>query len=216
MTTMLANRQECRYALAHWGLRNLLADNAHWAEPHGIDIGFLAPDRLIAEGRDDIPMIVPAVNEAQAQFLAQLRDRLCLAPILAIVDDLSGHQTYRAMMGGATAVLNLELPVGKQESVLQALFESCPGADGARLRPVARPGERCRLGQHDRRPPAGGTRVDHSELLVSLLCGSNTIAAIARRFYCSERSMYRRVRRLYDTLGVAGRSELRTLMARPS
>ncbi|MFF9345845.1 hypothetical protein [Streptomyces sp. NPDC014734] len=48
--------------------------------------------------------------------------------------------------------------------------------------------------------------------LLRLLCTPITVAEIARRhYYCSERSMYRRIRRLYDDLGVAGRAELMSL-----
>ncbi|MFF9650037.1 hypothetical protein [Streptomyces sp. NPDC014622] len=48
--------------------------------------------------------------------------------------------------------------------------------------------------------------------LLRLLCTPITVAEIARRhYYCSERSMYRRIRRLYDDLGVGGRAELMSL-----
>lgn len=53
----------------------------------------------------------------------------------------------------------------------------------------------------------------HDRELMELLCTSMTVSEIARRHYCSERSMYRRIRRLYDELGVAGRTELMALAA---
>ncbi|MFB7912969.1 hypothetical protein [Streptomyces sp. NPDC056061] len=50
--------------------------------------------------------------------------------------------------------------------------------------------------------------------LFRLLRTPITVAEIARRhYYCSERSMYRRIRRLYDDLGVTGRAELMSLGA---
>ncbi|WP_214369600.1 hypothetical protein [Pseudonocardia sp. H11422] len=52
-----------------------------------------------------------------------------------------------------------------------------------------------------------------SELLTELLYGRQTVSAISRRFFCSERSMYRWIRRLYDELGVRSRSELRSRVA---
>ncbi len=47
--------------------------------------------------------------------------------------------------------------------------------------------------------------------LIRLLCTPMTVLEIARRSYCSERSMYRRIRRLYDTVGVRNRFELISL-----
>lgn len=200
----------------------MLAEKLTKRERYPVSVGFVAPDQLIAESGGEIPVIVPAVDEGQTQFLAALRARLCLIPILAVVDDLSGHQTYRAIMAGATSVLNLELSDMKQESVLRALLESCPTTCPgiARIRPITD------AARHPTRPeplrllPSGDDDRQQEEgpdLLVSLLCGTNTIAAIARRFYCSERSMYRRIRRLYDDFGVSSRSGLRTRMAqRPS
>lgn len=207
--TVLIDRQVERYVLAHCGLRGLLAGKTSRDEMNPVDIGFLAPAQLIAEARAEIPVIVPAVDEVQAQFVMQLRERMCLMPILAIVDDLSGHQTYRAMMSGATSVLNLELPDCKQNSVLRALFESCQQATIAapRLHRVTEPpSDRA----EEPKPP------ENLDLLVKLLCSPTTIAAISRRFYCSERSMYRRVRRLYDHFGVSSRAELRTLVVESS
>ncbi|MFI9625600.1 DNA-binding response regulator [Streptomyces sp. NPDC052042] len=85
----------------------------------------------------------------------------------------------------------------------------------------------CRL--YDAEPPAGAEvdrRGDIPEQrslpvtppydaeLLRLLCTTITVAEIARRhYYCSERSMYRRIRRLYDDLGVGNRAELMSLAA---
>ncbi|WP_280441668.1 FAD-binding protein, partial [Nocardia brasiliensis] len=44
--------------------------------------------------------------------------------------------------------------------------------------------------------------------LLRMLKTSMTVAEIARQNYLSERSMYRRIRNLYDVLGVAGRNDL--------
>ncbi|SCK48548.1 helix-turn-helix transcriptional regulator [Streptomyces sp. WMMB 322] len=44
--------------------------------------------------------------------------------------------------------------------------------------------------------------------LMRMLCSSMTVSEIARRYYCSERTMYRRIRRLYDEVGVRSRAEL--------
>ncbi|MEV6426939.1 hypothetical protein [Nocardia sp. NPDC051463] len=45
--------------------------------------------------------------------------------------------------------------------------------------------------------------------LLGMLRSAMTVAEIARLNYMSERSMYRRIRNLYDTVGVEGRSQLR-------
>lgn len=44
--------------------------------------------------------------------------------------------------------------------------------------------------------------------LMRMLCSSMTVCEIARRYYCSERTMYRRIRKLYDDVGVGSRAEL--------
>lgn len=44
--------------------------------------------------------------------------------------------------------------------------------------------------------------------LMRMLCSSMTVSEIARRYYCSERTMYRRIRKLYDDVGVRSRAEL--------
>jgi DNA-binding NarL/FixJ family response regulator len=185
-------------AFAHDGLQSFLSRMADPDRPARTSIEFLEPEQLMAAGAVEIPIIVPAVNEAQAKFLERLRQHLCLTPILAVVADLSGHQTCRAMLGGATSVLNTELPHARQDSVLRAVLGAAPPTP-----PPSRTAVPAPVGD-----PAAG-----DELLVRLLCGANTVAAIARRFYCSERSMYRRVRRLYDAVGVSSRSELRILVA---
>lgn len=226
---MLSDNQ-CRLLLAHRGLQNLLAEKLNFEDAYAVQIEYLTPSQLISEATEGIPLIVPAVDELQTRFLAKLRDRLCLTPIMAVVGDLSGHQTYRAMSAGATSVLNLELSQIRMDVVLHHLFQGClADASGSvashqeshPVRPM-RPTLVRSPGQHDDRVGTAERSVDadppaeNSDLLVNLLCGPNTIAAIARRFYCSERSMYRRVRRLYDTLGVSSRSELRIAIAEAS
>ena len=42
---------------------------------------------------------------------------------------------------------------------------------------------------------------------------NETMSVIAKSFYCSERSIYRRVRQLYDRFEVPGRTELRIVLA---
>lgn len=188
---------------------------------HRVYCEFLTPEELLTEVSPEVPAIVPVVDELQVQFLTQLRRRRCLAPILAVVGDLSGHQTFRAMANGATSVLNLELPLGKQGSVLRSLFDGRPESQGP-CSNHASSGGREDGGRRPAFSPELALNLEklaalsgpdglpgNPELLIDMLRGPNTIAAIARRFYCSERSMYRYVRRVYDTLGVSSRTELR-------
>ncbi|MGW2561997.1 helix-turn-helix transcriptional regulator [Streptomyces sp. NPDC001514] len=88
-----------------------------------------------------------------------------------------------------------------------------PGADNAvRQGPQGRGGPVLREG--GRRDPAALPALsDYDTELMRLLCTSITVSEIARRHYCSERSMYRRVRKLYDLLGVTGRAELTALVS---
>lgn len=176
------------HAFAQDGLQSLLSRIADLDRPGPGGIEFLDPEQLTAASAVETPIIGLAVNESQASFLGQLRQRLCLTPILAVVADLSGHQTCRAMLGGATWVLKTELPRARQNSVLRAVLGMAPStpASGRTNAPV--------------QAPATDPTAD-DELLVRLICGANTVAAIARRFYCSERSTYRRVRRLYGAVG---------------
>jgi DNA-binding NarL/FixJ family response regulator len=206
------NGEASRRVLAHQGLRDFLAERS---EPRRVSIELLSPDRLVLEGGDDVALIVPAVAEVHLQFLLRLRDRLPLAPILAVVNDPTDYQAHRARMSGATSVLNLTWPVAEQDAVLRAL---CAGAQPVsagvtRLRLVAERARRPRSALSEAALAVADDPEADLESLVTLLCGSSTISAIAARRYCSERSMYRRVRWLYDTLGVSSRSELRAKMA---
>ncbi|AJT63379.1 hypothetical protein T261_1694 [Streptomyces lydicus] len=277
------------HLLALTGLR------AQFESPHsplsglrpGLDrVDFVEDGDLTAPGIAlDLPVLMPVTSEFQAEGLRVVRVRHPLALLVAVTNDVSGHQTYYAIRSGANFVLNLAIPGERQLDMLYAQcrahrvassvdgsaawLRSVPGDhsgphdadDGGHTRwdsPLA-PGSRThglRLpvptvadtvardrtelvtpsppareappdpdsvpGQR-RTPPAspGPSPADESppalpdcdrELLHSL-CTSATVSEIARRHYCSERSMYRRIRRLYDDLGVTGRAELLSLAA---
>jgi DNA-binding NarL/FixJ family response regulator len=165
----------------------------------------------------DVPLIVPALARTHVELLARLREQLPLTPILAVVNDHTDQQAQRALACGATSVLNVRQPEPEQRAILRML---CRGGspfvgpvthlwsvNGRAERFRSRPGQ-----------PADEPEADLDELL-DLLSGPCTISTIAARLYCSERSLYRRVRRLYDALGVSGRTELRARMtdvAQPS
>ncbi|GAA3137906.1 hypothetical protein GCM10010466_31010 [Planomonospora alba] len=82
-------------------------------------------------------------------------------------------------------------------------------AGGTRHQDSARhPGASPRSGRAPGERPSQPLPREYDRELTRLLCTSMTISEIARRYYCSERSMYRRIRRLYDDLAVGCRTEL--------
>ncbi|MFJ9418990.1 hypothetical protein ACIRPT_33250 [Streptomyces sp. NPDC101227] len=280
------------HLLAQSGLR------AQFESPHsplsglrpGLDrVDFVEDAALTAPGTAlDLPVLMPVTSEFQAEGLRVVRVRHPLALLVAVTNDVSGHQTYYAIRSGANFVLNLAIPGERQTDMLYAQcrahrvassvdgsaawLRSVPGVTGdhgghrcaddsghagwepplaphreahgsrrpesaladsvARARsaldappepargaapdPVSVP-ERRREPQPPPDPPAplapGSGVPDCDRELLHSLCTSATVSEIARRHYCSERSMYRRIRRLYDDLGVAGRSELLSLAA---
>ncbi|MFT7835911.1 hypothetical protein Q5530_07150 [Saccharothrix sp. BKS2] len=193
--------------LAHLGLEGCLTGNRIFWVNAGIDLNFTEPSALFTS--EGTPILVPAVSEPDVDLIWSIRRRLCLVPIGAVVDDISGHQTYVAIRAGATSVLNLRLPWDRQVEALRAVWADRPPEVGSVT------------GSCSARPRGGqggpSFRADaqdqETQALIHLLCGSNSISTIARQFYCSERSMYRRIRRLYESAGVSGRSELRSRMA---
>ncbi|GAA2978638.1 hypothetical protein [Actinokineospora diospyrosa] len=185
---------------AHHRLRAELADAVtDWAAA-GVVVRFDEPEALFTDLVDIPALLVPAASEPDRELVRSLRRSRCLVPILAVVNDISGHQTFLAISAGASGVLNVRLPTDKQ---LDAVLTTCSAAVPAARAPVG---------------PAltydGDTPVARQDdgRLVRMLCGTTSISAIAQQFYCSERSMYRRIRRLYQDMGVAGRTELRYRM----
>jgi DNA-binding NarL/FixJ family response regulator len=193
---------------AHSGLSFTLgAYRDGWAAA-GIRLEFVGPGVLSVMPPDGTPVLVPAASEPDVALVRSLRREDCLRPIIAVVSDIDGHQTFRAIDSGASGVLNIRLPGGKQ---LGAILAACDGA----AQPAPH-GSRLQLAGGTVRAiePDEAETVDPEETgrLMQLLCGTSSISAIAQQFYCSERSMYRRLRRLYEQLGVSGRSELRSRM----
>lgn len=190
---------------AHSGLSPTLDvhRDGWWAA--GIRLEFVEPAVLAVLPPDGTPVLVPAASEPDVAVVRSLRRGHCLRPIIAVVNDLDGHQTFRAIDNGASGVLNIRLPADKQ---IGAVFAACDGA--------VRPASRLQLAEPPVAPgePGEAETLDPEEAgrLMRMLCGTSSISSIAQQFYCSERSMYRRLRRLYEQLGVSGRSELRSRM----
>ncbi|GAA1231652.1 hypothetical protein GCM10009676_13350 [Prauserella halophila] len=146
-----------------------------------------------------------------------------VSPLVAVVDDYSGHQTYMAIKRGASQVINLAISLDNQFRTLQmslARSSASPSWTTAKSStPITQ--ARSKLAETaagssiaSDRPEAPNQNHDHeSDILITLLCGRETVSSIARKFFCSERTMYRKIRSLYDRLDVDSRSELRTLIA---
>ncbi|MFI8433536.1 hypothetical protein ACIGJO_07270 [Streptomyces sp. NPDC079020] len=76
--------------------------------------------------------------------------------------------------------------------------------------------ERFALGHRPPQPAATAPATTSDTGLLRLLRTSMTVSEIARTYYCSERSMYRRIRKLYDDLGIRSRTELMSLAIGPN
>ncbi|MFE0253643.1 DNA-binding response regulator [Streptomyces sp. NPDC059010] len=156
----------------------------------------------------DAAVLLPVNSEFQAEELRTIRVRHPLALLIAVTNDVSGHHTYYAIRSGANFVFNLAIAGESQIGMVHAQLSAHAAAhaeeaeaQGPRRHPrPARPAL----------PAVPELRRDEREL-VRELCTSMTVSEIARRHYCSERSMYRRIRRLYDEFGVRGRTELVSL-----
>ncbi|MFD9369807.1 DNA-binding response regulator [Streptomyces sp. NPDC060020] len=186
-------------------------------------IDFADDAELIAAttGPIDVPILVPVISEFQAETIRTIRMRHPLSLITAVTDDVTGHLTYGAIRSGAKFVLNLAIPAERQLDLLFAQFHT-HFQPRTCLTPTAPGSPQVAGTPRDHGParlPAPSTRqgrpVQDAELM-RLLCTPMTVAEIARRHYCSERSMYRRIRQLYNEVGVRGRTELMVMASMPA
>ncbi|MFF4605283.1 helix-turn-helix transcriptional regulator [Streptomyces sp. NPDC001339] len=167
-----------------------------------------------------INLAIPAESQIDMLY-AQFRTHRATTPTdptaawrQALPADHSGHARVRydnaasrdASAGHGSPVREGRRTEPDTRPTSPPVAESTPGSDSAPIT-VAREEEHIR-----RRIPQLPLSESDKEL-VRLLCTSITVSEIARRYYCSERSMYRRIRKLYDKLGIAGRTELTSLAA---
>lgn len=181
-------------------------------------------DELAARGDvDGAPIVLPVNTEHQADSLRSIRATHAMGLIVAVTNDLTGHSTYFAIRAGANFVVNIAMSIERQAELLRTqLLDHVHAARGNR-RPSVRevivnhPGQELPRNRNIvpatdiRRPTAKASPAaldDFDARLLRMLRTSMTVAEIARHNYLSERSMYRRIRNLYDTLGVHSRAEL--------
>lgn len=218
-----------RKVFAHTGLRlycgpgkQLFGDRS-W---DGYHVEFVEYDTFDPIAGAPAPVLLPVGTERQAERLQSVRTRCPMSLVVAVTHDVTGHSTYYAMRSGASFVINLAIPGRQQSDLLRAHLRNLPGPAGTADRG---PDLQLVSAETDARDPNQGvpgavdagaeartraTGSGHRSLsraeseLVRMLRTSMTVAEIARHNYVSERSMYRRIRALYNVLGVTGRSEV--------
>lgn len=152
---------------------------------------------------------VPVLHPAQADRLASLAREHPLISLIAVVTDPSGLLTHQAIQSGASCVINTLVPPDCSLAAVEALL--APRAESAGSVAI---GPATWFAARDDDPLTDAGAGDPDALLIRLVCAGATTAELSERFYCSERSMYRRLRELYNRLAVANRRELRKAMNR--
>ncbi|WP_039796219.1 response regulator transcription factor [Nocardia araoensis] len=192
-------------------------------EPH-FEVEFADYDQLaMRRDADGAPIVLPVNSETQAESLRSVRARHAMGLIVAVTDDVGGYSTYAAIRSGANFVINVAISVERQADLVRAQLldhtRSAPrkplpavlgAVTGRELNEPARQPLRRRVGTPAAGPDQSGRHglTESDTRLLRMLRTSMTVAEIARLNYLSERSMYRRIRSLYDTLGVGSRAEL--------
>ncbi|MFI6997900.1 hypothetical protein [Nocardia sp. NPDC050175] len=186
------------------------------------ELEFADYDELTARGDvDGAPIVLPVNTEHQAERLRSIRATHAMGLIVAVTNDLTGHSTYFAIRSGANFVVNIAISVERQAELLRTqLLDHVRSVRHDRLPSVrgsvpngrrSEPTRNIASPKDIRRPAAQSGQVELDEFdthLLRMLRTSMTVAEIARLNYLSERSMYRRIRSLYETLGVHSRAEL--------
>jgi DNA-binding CsgD family transcriptional regulator len=132
-----------------------------------------------------------------------------MALLAAVTNDLTGHSTYEAIKAGANLVINIAVCSQSQAQIVRAQFDSYISRSEFTGASEFFPGGLAGDEPADIDPDLSA--LDRE--LLRLLRTQMTVAEISRANYLSERSMYRRIRQLYNRLGVAGRAELLTAAA---
>jgi DNA-binding NarL/FixJ family response regulator len=159
------------------------------------------PRRVLERGEDCV-LVLPLYNEVHSTNLLRLRSAYPQATVVACVDDACGGWGRRAFVCGALAVVDDSMSPDVAATIIA--LASC-GLTAAPRKVIA-----SALGLVNPVPPLNE---DDQELL-RLLASDMTVSALARQRLCSERSMYRVLKRLYDRLGAENRAEAMVLARR--
>ncbi|MEU0872520.1 helix-turn-helix transcriptional regulator [Nocardia brasiliensis] len=217
-------------AFAHPSLRDYLDPaDGRWGSLFAapLRLEFAEYDELgVRHDTEGAPIVLPVHTECQAEKLRSIRARHAMTLLVAVTNDVTGHSTYLAIRAGANFVINLAISIDRQAEVLRARLLDHVSAQPRRPRPPVlgavpdrAPAAREPRPARDTAPvapnglraatPIGRPELDEFDArLLRMLKTSMTVAEIARQNYLSERSMYRRIRNLYDVLGVSGRNDL--------
>lgn len=166
---------------------------------------------------------LPAFNELHTQDISYIAQAFPLLVIIGVVTDPTGRDTYAAINSGAKLVLNTLIKDERYPQMLGHLAglyaHSGQMIEGSKLNPptrsstilnaVAHPIPLTPAGKIDFAKYEGNSEDRH---LLMLLREGHTTEQMAKRLHCSERSMYRRLRRLYRRFGVNNRDELRRFL----
>lgn len=181
-------------------LRDILAPCERSLITMGMAIRF-TPD-VYAEIDAGHPVaLLPAFNERHSSMISSMTAEHPGAVLVGVVSDITGMQTYQAIRSGATGVLNTALPpVVAAEALEQVCRHRIPAIAPAISNDTP-----------EKRAVEIG---DEDADLVRMLLSEKSTSEIARHFYCSERTMYRRLRNLYRKIGAQGRNDIRRLAGR--
>ncbi len=159
---------------------------------------------------------LPATTTGRLDLITQVAQDYPFAAIVATVIDPTGLISRGAIDAGACLVLNLLIPAEHTVPVIAQQLLAHLNYSMAEAAPPPPPPTALRPHLDDDTcwltAILPSTDDDHE--LVHHLIGGESTSELARRFYCSERSMYRRLRHIYDRVGVSGRYELINRLAR--
>jgi DNA-binding NarL/FixJ family response regulator len=165
----------------------------------GADLEVDAPRDIVAYTRQQSPaVVVVTLSESDPQLLVDLRQASPNTEIVVLLADTSLASYQSVMDAGATAPVRRAAPASEVVGAVQAAL-------GHR---TVLPAEVAHALVQEKRSARPGYEVSREEIEWLRALGQGlTVAETAERFGLSERVMYRRLRVVYDTMGVSGRVE---------
>jgi DNA-binding NarL/FixJ family response regulator len=163
-------------------------------EEDALSVHELAPNE-IASASDSSALVVVLRSESDWSLLGRTSAQVPTRPTVAVLPALETTLVERAFSAGATGVMEMGATIAEAQSVIQAALS------GRAL--VPRDVER----QLATGPPRAEAPSAREVEWLRSLAGGLTVAQLADRAGYSERQMYRRLTRVYEQLGVAGRTQ---------
>lgn len=163
----------------HSDLWNLVEENRETFCAASVYPEYLPPEKI--DSGITNPVILPFPMNGSSD-LFKLAVTSIAQPVVAAVEDTTGHPAHQAISAGATCAVNMLLAPALWLDPMLSILRS-------RTSPHA---------------------VAEGNSLAELLCGDWTVSQIAKIMCCSERSAYRRIRELYQATNVRNRSEFKS------